>query len=457
MSIHDRNKLRKLRRHAGRLNRMIGDGSIQDVTPRGRSRLLRRVRDLYEGLCGVVSEITLRHILAASAVLVLGVSACGGGGGGPTGDADTDTGSDVAVDMDAGDLTDPAEEPVSDAVLDGDEDPVPDGEEDATPDGEDDPVLDGEEDAEPDTGTDAEMDPDADDAVDVGVDEGVSTITPSFATARRNPFSMVLGASYVGLPELADLDGDGDLDMMAGVGDITAGGIMYYENTGTAGSATFGSPDVGPFSITITGVFAAPALVDIDGDGDLDLFTGESDTYTGSIGFRRNTGTSTSPAFAAPVTNPFGISGLTDSFYFPELGDIDGDGDMDLFLGERDGDVLLLRNTGTSSSPAFAAPVTNPLGITAVTQIAAPALGDLDRDGDLDLIVGEEGGDLMYFQNTGTATSPAFATVVANPFGLTSVDQWAFPDLADMDADGDLDLYVGEYDGYMQYFENTAI
>jgi hypothetical protein len=268
---------------------------------------------------------------------------------------------------------------------------------------------------------------------------------------------MVLGSSYVGLPELADLDGDGDLDMMAGIGDVYGGGIMYYENTGTASSPTFGTPVIGPFSITITGLVGAPALVDIDGDGDLDLFTGESDSTTGSIGFRRNTGTSTAPAFASPVTNPFGISGLTDTFYFPEFGDIDDDGDQDLVLGSEDGNILVVRNSGSATAPTFGTPAVNPLGLTSLYRISAPALGDLDRDGDLDLMVGEERGNLVYFENTGTAASPAFASARSNPFGLAAVDRWAFPDLADMDADGDLDLYVGEYLGYMEFFENTAI
>ena len=453
MSTYDRNRLRRLRRQAGRLNRMMEDGSIDGLSPRKRSRLLRRIRSLYDGLCGVVSEATLKHILAASAVLVLGLSACGGGGGGPTGDADADTGSDVATDTD----TDAGDPPV-DPVPDGDEDPAVDGDEDPAADGEEDAVEDGEEDVPVDTGLDAGMDADAEDAVDVGVDEGVSTITPAFATATRDPFSMVHVASYVSLPELADLDGDGDLDMMVGLGDLYGGEVLYYQNTGTATSPTFGTAVRDAFSISITGVLAAPALGDIDGDGDLDLFTGESDAYsTGTIEYRQNTGTATSPAFASPVSNPFGIAGLTSTFHFPELGDIDDDGDLDLFLGDRDGNILVLRNTGSSTAPAFGAPAVNPLGLTAVTYIAAPTLGDLDRDGDPDLFVGEEGGNFQYFRNTGTATSPAFTTAVPNPFGLTAVDQWAFPDLADIDGDGDLDLFVGEYDAYVEFFENTAI
>jgi hypothetical protein len=75
------------------------------------------------------------------------------------------------------------------------------------------------------------------------------------------------------------------------------------------------------------------------------------------------------------------------AFYFPEFGDIDDDGDMD-------GDILVLRNTGSSTAPAFGAPATNPLGLSSLYRIPAPALGDLD------LMVGEHDGYMEFFEDT---------------------------------------------------------
>jgi hypothetical protein len=460
MSAYSRHNLRKLRKYSGRLNRMMEDGSFEELDGRHRDRLVSRLRRLCRGLAGIVPEVALRHILAAAAVVVLGVAGCGGGGGQGR-DADADAIPDMVSDLDAVDPADTSDPPLDpgpdpDAV----EDPTPDGDEDPTPDAGEDPTPDAGEDPTPDAGLDADADaaPDADDALDMDDAEGVSTITPAFATPSRNPFGITLTASYIGLPELADLDGDGDLDILAGTADLTGSGMVYYQNTGSSTSPAFASPTSSPFGITTGGVLAAPALVDIDGDGDLDLFTGQGDTYASAdIMFYRNTGSSTSPAFASPTTNPFSITAPTSYFVFPELADLDGDGDQDLMCGTLEGDIVYYQNTGSSTSPSFATPVTHPFGLTAASYVGAPALGDLDRDGDLDLFMGEQYGNLRYYQNTGSATSPAFAASTLNPFGLVAVDDWAFPDLGDLDTDGDLDLMVGEYDGYFRYFENTAI
>ena len=99
------------------------------------------------------------------------------------------------------------------------------------------------------------------------------------------------------------------------------------------------------------GLFAAPTFADIDGDGDLDAFVGE---LFGNTLFYRNTGSATNPVFAAPTTNPFGLTAVG---YDPKptLVDIDGDGDLDAFVGNADGDTLFYRNTGSASNPVFAA------------------------------------------------------------------------------------------------------
>ena len=108
------------------------------------------------------------------------------------------------------------------------------------------------------------------------------------------------------------------------------------------------------------GAEAAPAFVDIDGDGDLDAFIGE---VTGAVQFFRNDGTNLAPSFAADVTgNP--LAGITVlSRAVPTFADIDGDGDADAFVGDAFGTTYYFRNDGTSLAPAFVAVVgaANPL------------------------------------------------------------------------------------------------
>ncbi|MBW2262516.1 MAG: hypothetical protein JRG91_11130 [Deltaproteobacteria bacterium] len=115
MSIHDRNKLKRLRRYSNRLNRMIEDGTYESLPSRKRDRLLGRVRSLYDGLSGVISDVALNHILAAAAVVVLGISACGGGNG-QEGDADAEVSTDTTAEMDVSDMTDPADDPEMESI-----------------------------------------------------------------------------------------------------------------------------------------------------------------------------------------------------------------------------------------------------------------------------------------------------------------------------------------------------
>jgi hypothetical protein len=89
---------------------------------------------------------------------------------------------------------------------------------------------------------------------------------------------------------------------------------------------------------------------------------------------------------------------------------------------------------------------------------SAPKLVDLDADGDLDAVVGAWDGTLRYFVNTGTSADPVFveATGVANPFSGIDVGGGSSPELADLDGDGDLDAIVGESGGRLVFYRSLA-
>ena len=281
-----------------------------------------------------------------------------------------------------------------------------------------------------------------------GADEILGT-DPNFIAPITNPFGLTdVGASTV--PTFADIDGDGDLDAFVGNNN---GNTLYYQNTGSANNPVFAAPTTNPFGLTNVGAFAKPTLADIDGDGDLDAFVGENE---GNTLFYRNTGSATNPVFDASTTNPFGLTKV-DGLAAPTFADIDDDGDLDAFVGNGDGNTLFYRNTGSASNPVFAAPTTNAFGLTNVGLYAIPTLADIDGDGDLDVFVGNNNGNTLFYRNTGSATNPVFAALTTNPFGLTNVGSSSAPTFADIDGDGDLDAFVGNNDGNTLFFENQPI
>ena len=288
----------------------------------------------------------------------------------------------------------------------------------------------------------------------------------------------------------------GDLDLVLGEYD---GELSYIENTGTSTAPVFvkrtGSGN--PFDELDFGKESAPVLADLDGDGDVDLVVGEQG---GVLNYLENT--VTTPVFVARNggANPFHDVDVG-STSTPALGDIDGDGilrpvsvdrqrpkithlplagDLDLVVGEEGGELIYLENAGTSTAPVFVQRTggANPFGGIGVGNASAPALADIDGDGtlsvsiidrlrrhiflslagDLDLVLGEYDGELSYIENTGTSTAPVFVkrTGSGNPFDELDFGKESAPVLADLDGDGDVDLVVGEQGGVLNYLENTV-
>lgn len=275
-----------------------------------------------------------------------------------------------------------------------------------------------------------------------------------FNPAQTNAFGLA-GNTYYSFVTAQDLDGDGDLDVLH---NGYNGNFQYFENTGTATAPSFAAPVTNPFGLTTDSIYITsfPEFADIDGDGDYDIIS--STVYNGSILYYENTGTATAPAFAAPVTNVFGLTTSGYQYAIPTAADLDDDGDLDIIYTEYYGAIYYQENTGTATAPAFAAPVASPFGIvSAAGYLAFPRLADVDGDGDYDLFYGHEGYGSFYHENIGTKTAPSFGPAQANPFGLdasSNLQSFAF---ADMDNDGDLDVILGSYTYYgtILYQENN--
>jgi len=261
-------------------------------------------------------------------------------------------------------------------------------------------------------------------------------------------------------PSLVDLDNDGDLDVFCGQWMWSGAPFRYYENTGTAGAPAFAAVIDNPFGLPSQS-FGTTAMVDLDNDGDLDFMSG---SYNGGFDYYQNTGTASAPAYAAGVDNPFGLTTPTGTYCSAAFADFDNDGDFDMMGrgGSRGTDFYYYENTGTASAPSFAAAVINPFALApSYTQYAHVDIQDLDGDGDFDIMMNSRDADFRYYENVGTNSAPSFGAEQVNPFGLSVVGAaWNYGSVAfgDLDNDGDFDLLAGDRDdpATFYYYENAT-
>ncbi|MBI5471182.1 MAG: T9SS type A sorting domain-containing protein [Ignavibacteriae bacterium] len=250
-----------------------------------------------------------------------------------------------------------------------------------------------------------------------------------------------------------DVDADGDLDMFASVlgAIVQRQGFRFYQNLGTSTSHNLRLVTKEFLRTIDVGMNAHPAFVDIDADGDDDMFVG---SLNGELAFFRNIGASTSPSFSL-VDSAY--LRFTTGFYFsPTFVDVDNDGDKDLFAGVDNGRMRFFRNIGLPQSPQFAQQpyVTDSID---VLNNSVPAFADIDNDGDKDLFVGGKNGAIRFYRNDGSASN-LLLTLVSPTYAGISIgqDTYITPVFTDYDADGDFDLFFGADDGRVELYENIG-
>ncbi len=265
-----------------------------------------------------------------------------------------------------------------------------------------------------------------------------------------------------------DVDNDGKRDLLVSpTGNFVSENyqsVWYYHNDSTDTSPLFHLRMNNLFQNQMIelGSGAHPVFFDYDHDGKMDLLIGNdgyfsaTGNYRGKIALYKNTGTLNIPEFTL-VTNDFAnIDTLHFNSIQPTFGDLDGDGDPDMIIGESMGSLVYFPDTTTGGYPvSYGAPVFNYQGLLP-GQYASPQLIDIDRDGKLDLVTGNSAGKLFYFRNTGTVNAPVF-TQQSNFFGGVNVREVGFvtgyAQPFFYDSAGSYRLFVGCERGMLFYYD----
>ncbi len=294
--------------------------------------------------------------------------------------------------------------------------------------------------------------------------------------------------------KMVDYDNDGDVDMVVGVDDWSdygwdnafnskgkwengpLHGYVYLIENVNGTYVNRGRIKAGGKEIDVYGA-PSPNLADFDGDGDLDLICGE---FLDKLTWFENIGTREKPVYAKGkrLRNEEGVITMDLEMIIPVAVDFDGDGHVDLVVGDEDGRVALIRNTGKvkKGMPVFQSPVyfKQQAAYVKFGALATPYSVDWDDDGDEDIITGNSAGYIGFIENLGNFNGmPRWAAPVLLQADGKNIRiqagyngsiqgpaeaKWGYTTLSvtDWDGDGLKDIIVNSIWGKVQWFKNTG-
>ncbi len=250
-----------------------------------------------------------------------------------------------------------------------------------------------------------------------------------------------------------ELSGDGVRDFLVTpqeeVNGRTKDQLWYYRNTGTAENPSYEyqGNDFLQRTMVDLGAGTAPAFLDYDGDGVQDLLvsTNRNTQEGGSfLVLFENQGTNADPVYKQQNQDFLGLKQEGLVALRPAAGDLNGDGAVDLVIGDSEGHLRYYENQSAPGEAVNFRLVSEQLDQLDVGRGASPATGDINNDGRLDLVVGSDFQNVYYFRQKSSSGTPSFELVTESLGGISKASySYPTPHLADLDQNGELDLLLG--------------
>ncbi|PID29043.1 MAG: hypothetical protein CSB55_02950 [Candidatus Cloacimonadota bacterium] len=260
-----------------------------------------------------------------------------------------------------------------------------------------------------------------------------------FDLVNENLKNILSGSQFK--PAIADLDNDGKLDLITG---NFSGRLMHLEQIEVDADefevidTYFNNIDVGGYS--------APSFTDLDNDGLLDLIIGE--LYGNFYHYEQNDVNSNEFDLVTANFNNIDVG----YYSVPSFTDLDNDGLLDLIIGEYHGNLRHYEQNAVNSTEFNL--VTDKFNDIDVGRLSSPAFTDLDKDGLLDLIIGNYNGRLIHYKQN--AENSNEFSLVTSKFNNLDVGYRSSPSFTDLDNDGLLDLVIGTYHGELKHYEQIS-
>ena len=207
---------------------------------------------------------------------------------------------------------------------------------------------------------------------------------------------------------------------------------------------------------------AHPVFFDYNSDGLMDLIVAnygyyqEGGNFNSQLALFKNSGTPEEPSFEWITDDFSGLGALNfENNIIPTFGDLDNDGDLDMIVGDLNGNIHLLKNIPNTSNEAEFFINTIEYFDIDVGSFASPFLVDIDRDEDLDLIIGSRQGAISYYENQGDLNDANFILTndtIGNIDLTDPIYNTAYTTPCVVDSENGFELFVGTEKGTLYHY-----